>query len=162
MKKLLLILAAIGAVGGGVWAITKAAAAGGCVMGCTECRDGDLWVCFGLEPIIGEVSSEWMLFEANSIYCSTTGPRGSIYGVTITPQEEPVDGVLVMVYNHDISPGWVGQISLAALPECFRFDNLPTGTYTVSFVADGYVTAEQQAVVTEGGETYVIGTMVAG
>lgn len=116
----------------------------------------------------GDIGEELQLFEANSIYCSTTGPRGSIYGVTRTQQEQPVDGVLVMVLNQDInvSQAFLTQYSkcpppgppagVAALPECFRFDNLPAGIYAVVCVGLGDTTyTKTDIVVTEGGQTYV-------
>jgi len=203
MNKGLLFLLGATVVGGGIWLASRIAAAG-CMAGVTECRGGDLWVC---GPIVeGEIltnKTQWMLFEANSIYCSSAGARGSIYGVTITPQEEPVDDVLVMVVNQDlnVSEAWLTQYSkcpaapgarvsrglgvpltdaerrlrhgagplpvrgtgqgLGALPECYRFDNLPVGTYTVFCLHTGYITSEKQAVVTEGEQTFVVSTMVA-
>ncbi len=168
MKKLLLILTALGLGGVGVWALTKAASAG-CVMGVTQCRGGDLYVC---EPIIhkeGDIGTRLTLLQANSPYCSSDGPRGSIYGVTTIDEATPLNDVLVMVVNEAIFGAFLSQWSkcpadprgLAALPECFRFDNLPVGTYTVLSLHTGYITSEKQAIVTEGQDTYVVSTMIA-
>ncbi|GAG09235.1 unnamed protein product, partial [marine sediment metagenome] len=75
------------------------------------------------------------------------------YGIPLTDAERRL--------RHPAGPLPPRGTGLAALPECFRFDSLPVGTYTVSFVAEGYITAEEQAIVTEGQDTFVIGLMVA-